>query len=194
MNHIPSLKFSGSWWSDRSNMKSLTDSFLIWWLRRGRYSWSKLRRWLFERRYLGTALPVANSLEDVETCLAQVTWTMDGFFHAYDAISYPQTVWAKKKDDCDGFAVLAATLLRQRQSDCRPVLITAMLRPVSNSHTVCGFRATGDVLWFFDNSQLRRVNAQNYGDIVDLVKGRDRLVCWDVRDPGTFDLIEFNVL
>jgi hypothetical protein len=175
-------------------MKSLIDLFLIWWLRGGRYRWSKMRRWLFERRYLGTALPAVNSLEDVAACLAQLTWTMDGFFHAYDAISYPQTVWRKKRDDCDGFAVLAAALLQNWQPESHPVLITAMLRPVSNSHTVCGFRSTGDVLCFFDNSQLRRVNAPSYAEIVNLVKGRDRLVCWDVRNPDTFDLIEFTVI
>ncbi len=85
-------------------MSSVLDWFLVWWLRSGRYGWSKLRRKVFERRYLSTTLPTTSSLEEIETCLKDVRWTMDGPLHLFDCISYPQTTWAKKKDDCDGFA------------------------------------------------------------------------------------------
>jgi len=54
-------------------MNAIIDWFLIWWLRGGRYSWSRFRRRLFERRYLSTALPTVHSLEEIEACLKQVT-------------------------------------------------------------------------------------------------------------------------
>ena len=44
----------------------IIDRLLIWWLRSGRYNWSWLRRRLFERHYLATILPSANSLEEIQ--------------------------------------------------------------------------------------------------------------------------------
>lgn len=172
-------------------MKSIIDWLLILWLRSGRYRWSRLRRRLFERRYLRVALPSAGSLEEIEACLTQITWTMDGPLHLFDSISYPQTVWFKKRDDCDGFAILTAKLLQQWQADAGPVLLTAMLRPMRSSHTVCSFRAPGGALWFFDNGSLRQGDFQTYAEIVAEIKGKAKLVCWDILNPDTLQAIEF---
>lgn len=173
-------------------MPSIIDLFLVWWLRSGRYRWSRLRRRIFERRYLSTAIPTVSSLEEIEACLTQVTWTMDGPLHLYDSISYPEMVWARKKDDCDGFSTLAATLLQKWQPDTSPVLLTTILRPVRNSHTVCGFKSPDGGFWFFDNYSLRRGDFPTCADIINEIKGEARLVCWDVRNPFTFELIEFH--
>jgi len=172
---------------------SFVDRFLVYWLRRGRYRWSRWRRQRFEAKYEKQPLPAADSLEQVEALLKQVTWTMDGPWHLFDAISYPQTVWAKKKDDCDGFAVLAAALLKQWQPESKPVLITAMLRPMRKSHTVCAFNVPGAGLWFFDNYTLRRGRYRAYADIAEEVQGKARLVCWDVVEPDTLQPLEFHI-
>ncbi len=171
----------------------MVDLFLRWWLRTARYPWSRLRRRLFERKYTTLALPPVGSLEDIEACLRRVTWTMDGPLHLFDAISYPHTVWAKKKDDCDGFAVLAAALLKVWRPAARPVLVTAMLRPMRKSHTVCAFMADAEELWFFDNFSLRRGRYRSYGEIAGEVGRADRLVCWDVADPETLRTHEFHL-
>ena len=174
-------------------MNTIIDWFLIWWLRSGRYLWSKIRRRLFERRYLSTALPQVRSLEEIEAYLKQVTWTMDGPLHLFDCISYPQTTWTKKKDDCDEFASLAAALITQYDSSSNPVLITAMVRPIRSSHTVCAFRTSQDTLCFFDNDRLRCENYQKYEDIIALIsKDTKRVIAWDVRNPDTFELIKFH--
>lgn len=171
------------------------DFFLTWWLRTGRYGWSRLRRRLCERRYLTTALPAVNSLTDIEAALRQVTWTMDGPLHLYDCISYPQTTWAKKKDDCDGFASLAAELLYRLKPDYKPALLTAILRPVRDSHTVCVFTAPHSDLCFFDNDLLQRSNYRSYDEIAAKISQQaKRLVCWDVRNPFTLELLEFHKL
>lgn len=178
---------------DRVSMKSIVDSFLIWWLRSGRYKWSWLRRRLFERRYLATRLPAASSLEEIEACLKQVKWTMDGPLHLFDCISYPQVTWVKKKDDCDGFASLAAELLRRWKPNCNPVLVTAMLRPLRASHTVCVFSAVQGGLCFFDNDSLRSEDYQTYSEVVARISQHaQRLVCWDVRNHVTLDMLEFH--
>ena len=117
---------------------------------------------------------------------------MDGPSHLYDSISYPETVWFKKKDDCDGFAVLASKLLLRLQSNTNPVLITAIVRPVLNSHTVCGFSNADGTFSFFDNDSLRQGDFKEYANIVAQIKGKAKLVCWDVRNPVTFEMIEFH--
>ena len=174
-------------------MNAIIKWFFIWWLRSGRYDWSKLRRRLFERRYLKRELPKANSLEEIEEYLKQVDWTKDGPLHLFDCISYPQTTWTTKKDDCDGFSVLAAELLNQWNASCNPVLITALLRPVQKSHTVCAFTSPGGGLWFFDNAFLSQEEYKTYKDIVlRISENTQRLVCWDVRNPESLDTLEFH--
>jgi len=154
-----------------------------------------LHRRLFERRYLTTVLPSVSSLEEIEACLKQVKWTMDGPLHFFDCISYPQVTWAKKKDDCDGFASLAAELLRRWNPNCNPVLVTSVVRPFQASHTVCVFTAVQDGLCFFDNESLRCENYQTYEEVVAEISQRgQRLVCWDVRNPVTLDMVEFHKL
>ena len=171
---------------------SPVDLFLKFWLRRGRYPWSRLRR-LFERKHLSTPLPSAASVQDVTDTLAQVTWTMDGPLHLYDCISYPQTTWVKKRDDCDGFAVLAAALLREMDAGTSPVLITVMLSPAAKSHTVCVFKE-GDAYRFFDNSHLNDSTYTGYPDVVlEVAKRGDRVVCWDVLDPVGLRQLEYHV-
>lgn len=173
-------------------MNSIIDNFLIWWLYTGRYSWSRFRRCLCERRYLTKALPSVSSLEEIEACLKQVKWTMDGPLHLFDSISYPQVTWARKKDDCDGFASLAAELLRQLNPNCNPVLVTAMLRPVRVSHTVCAFINQEGSISYFDNGSLRD-NCLTYGEVVVRIsRHAQKLVCWDVRNPITLELVEFH--
>ena len=178
--------------ADRDYVLPMIDFFLRWWLFNGRYVWSRLRRRLFERRYLHIILPTVNSLKEITDFLGQVTWTMDSLLHLYDSISYPETVWAKKKDDCDGFAILASKLLLTLQANTNPVLITAIVRPVRKSHTVCGFSNADGTLSFFDNNSLRQGDLKEYADIVTRIKGDAKLVCWDVRNPITFEIVEFH--
>lgn len=171
---------------------TVVNRFLIWWLHSARYPWSRLRRWLCERGNLHKPLPRVTSLEDIVAQLSNVAWTQDGLFHLYDAISYPQTVWAKKKDDCDGFAILSAALLNQWRDGLRPVLITAMVRPVRESHTVCGFIESPGVLRFFDNNRLRPEQCATFAEIASLISAGKTLVCWDVADPDTLTTLEFH--
>lgn len=170
----------------------LVEAFTAWGLKDLRYPWSHLRQRVCERRYLKTELPPVNSLQDIQACLKKITWTQDGFFHLYDALSYPQTVWAKKKDDCDGFAVLAAELLQRLAPSLNPVLVTAAVRPLRKSHTVCAFKY-GHQLAFFDNSRLRKGNYRSYDDIVAKFTQRaNSVICWDVVKPDTLETLEFH--
>ena len=137
-------------------------------------------------------LPVANSLEEIEACLKQIEWTMDGPLHLFDSISYPQTVWATKKDDCDGFATLASELLKRLDISFRPVLVTALMHPIRKSHTICAFNHPDGNISFFDNNTLRS-NYASYSQVIEKIsQGSDKLICWDVRRHDDFTLIEFH--
>ena len=151
-----------------------------------------MRRRLCEGRYLQTELPTADSLQGIEQLLGQVTWSMDGPLHLYDSISYPERVWTKKKDDCDGFAVLAAVLLRRWDPATDPALLTVMMRPYKSSHTVCAFR-DGDNIRFFDNASLNDGLYQDYAGVVAKVSANaDKVICWDVVDPASLQPLEFH--
>lgn len=174
-------------------MSAISDWFLTWWLHTGRYAWSKLRRRLFERGYLSTTLPEANSLAEIEGCLKEVTWTLDGPLHLFDSISYPETVWAKKKDDCDGFAVLASTLLKKWNNDIKSVLLTVIMSPLKRSHTVCVFSLPSEDLQVFDNASLHTKTYQSYRAVANQIsKRRGRLICWDKIDAQKLETIEFH--
>lgn len=172
-------------------LESFTDYLLRWWLRSGRPRWSWFRRSVFERGHSKIQLPAVQSIQDIESVLKQVTWTADGPLHLYDCISYPETTWAMKKDDCDGFSCLAAALILSCLPEAGPVLLTAGVRPVRNSHTVCAFRWEGGIS-FFDNSSLRG-DCTTYEDVVGLIsQNSNRLVCWDIRDPSSLKLVQFH--
>jgi hypothetical protein len=174
-------------------MMGLVGCLAALWLKRLRYPWSRLRQRLCEGRYLKTELPEAKSLQQIRTHLRKVTWTADGFFHLWDALSYPETVWAKKKDDCDGFAVLAAELLERLHPSLNPVLVTAAVRPLKRSHTVCAFK-DGQKFAFFDNARLRKGDYQSYADIVTKFTSERsaKLLCWDVVKPKSYEMLEFH--
>ena len=171
---------------------AIVDNFLIWWLRSGRYSWSRFVRKISQNGKNESEVPKAESLQDVWEKLSQVTWTMDGPLHLYDSISLPEIVWSTKKDDCDGFAVLASALLKSWKPSTEPRLLTVMLHPVKESHTVCVFRE-GGYLRFFDNDHLNRGLYQTYEEIVEQVEKRgERVVCWDLVDPESLRTLEFH--
>ncbi len=170
----------------------MIDAFLRWWLHDGRYGWSKLRRRVFEQKYLKTQLPSVNSLEDVGNCLKQITWTLDNAFFLFDCVSYPQRTWATKKDDCDGFASLAAALINSWNPSLNPVMVSAIVHPIENAHTVCAFRYEGSTR-FFNNENLDGDKFNSYEEVIKkFLDPGDKLVCWDVRDPKTFAMVEFH--
>ncbi|MQA00200.1 MAG: hypothetical protein GEU80_12890 [Dehalococcoidia bacterium] len=177
-------------------MHHLVDAVLAYgayaWLRFGRYRWSRLRRGLFERRYRDTPLPDPRRIEEVAQVLAQVTWTPDGLLHLYDAVSRPGTTWAKRRDDCDGFAALVAELLRRLDRAHAPVLVSAVLRPLRRSHTVCAFHepSTGD-LRAFDNARLRPERFASTAEVAGYLARRGhRALCWDAVSPSDLRVLE----
>lgn len=169
------------------------DWFLNWWLRSARYGWSKFRRFLCEGKYKQLQLPRVDTLDEIQACLLQINWTGDSFWHLYDSISYPQTVWKKKKDDCDGLAVLAAALLSQWEPNTQPVLLTVITRPIHSSHTVCVFKTPDDSMHYFNNARLIMDDYHSYEQISSQISlPPKRMVCWDVRQWQDFSLVELH--
>ncbi len=172
---------------------SIVDLFLIGWLRYGRYPWSRLYRRLFEGRYRTGALPAVTSLDDIQRILSQVSWVRDDWRRLFDSVSYPQATWARQEDDCDGFACLAAALLREWRPETRPVLLTVIVSPAKDSHTVCVFEQADGSRRFFDNKDLRPEEYHTFAEMAPEVRRNiNRLVCWDIADPVTLKTLEFH--
>lgn len=173
-------------------MDGVIAGIAVLWLRLARYRWSWVYRQLFERSARGAPLPSVASLDDIAARLAEVTWRPDGVVHLWDGISYPGAVWRSKRDDCDGFAVLAAALLRQWDPGTDPVLLSVVLRPLRRSHTVCVFRQ-GEALRVFDNERLRADMYTTYRDVATAIAKRGRkMVCWDVASPDPLRVREVH--
>lgn len=179
---------------DRGTVNAIRAALVVLWMRRLRYPWSRLRRALFERGNRALALPAAGSLADVAGALDEVEWTLDGPLHLWDAISYPQTTWRTKRDDCDGFAVLAAELLHRLDAAHEPLLLTAIVLPLRRAHTVCVFSEPGqDGLRVFDNERLLADRFPSRAAVAEWVAQRgETAVCWDVVTHDTLRVVEFH--
>lgn len=170
----------------------LQDCFLKWWLHGPRYGWSKFRRCLFERGFLNVELPKVETLDDIIEKLHKVEWKKDWIPELFDCVSYPQRVWKRRKDDCDGFAVLAAALLKQLKTPSNPIMVTAMVNSINNCHSVCVFE-TDEGFKYFSNWELNPNTFNSYEEIVkDFVGTKYRLICWDEVDPDTLKQLKFH--
>jgi hypothetical protein len=84
-------------------------------------------------------------------------------------------------------------LLQKWNPDTNPVLLTAIIRPVQQSHAVRVFRLPGEKLRVFDNASLHDEEYEAYPVVMSRIsENKGRMVCWDVRDPQTFNMIEFH--
>lgn len=171
--------------------------FVRFWVRKGRLIWSKIYRSIFERKYAGKLLPTLATEGETLTpdkvlirlkwVLSKITWRQDKWYMLFDVISYPQTVWFKKEDDCDGFAILAAALLEQARNSVPRLgnvfLLTVVGRPLENSHTVCVFDIDG-VLYVADNNYVYRSSRTTIDKIAEdyLKKNFKKPYCWQLID------------
>ncbi|MEZ4502316.1 MAG: hypothetical protein R3C39_06805 [Dehalococcoidia bacterium] len=175
-------------------MLALVTPFARLWLRFLRYPWSRLRRGVFERRWADAPLPRATSIEDVSALLSEIEWVADGPLHLFDAVSRPASTWARRRDDCDGFASVAARLLEGMSPATRPVLVTVVTWPLAKSHTVCAFRDLDDGSWrTFDNARLLEDRFASVDDVARRVAQRGaRVLCWDVVEPRELRRLRYS--
>jgi len=148
------------------------------WLSGPRYRWSKIHRFFFERKYKYVAMPQVKNLGDIASVLRQVTWTQDSWNKLFDSVSYPGRVYQTKKDDCDGFAILAIELLKQLQ--VRGYMYTYVPEKWTKAHTICVFRYNGFVCTF-NNFYLVRTDATTFKRFREQYF-REPCVVWDLRD------------
>ena len=155
------------------------------WLYSLRYYWSRVYRFFFERKYLkGVQLPQIGSFSDIQKELKRIKYSSDSIYKLFDSISYPETVWALKKDDCDGFAILTCKLLEQ--IGVKSFIYTCVSENIKDSHSVCVFRDPKEII-IFDNGRLVKTKLQDFTQVKE--KYFTRAVIDDLRDIN-FNLIE----
>jgi len=135
------------------------------WLSGPRYWWSKFKRFFFERKYKSSVtLPKIASLGAIRKELAKITWTQDNVWNLFDCVSYPETTYATKKDDCDGFATLAIHLLKQL--GIRGYYYTYIPLKWQRAHTVCIFLNKGKI-YRFDNAGFIKSGIRKFDEYKD---------------------------
>ena len=92
---------------------------LTWLALKGRlyYVWSKVYRFLFERKHRDTPIPGFVSMSGVTGFIGKMAWRKDTWVMLFDAISSPQATIArhlagKKAGDCDDISLVAAACIR----------------------------------------------------------------------------------
>lgn len=131
------------------------------------YAWSRLYRWLWQRRYCGTVLLWYASFAELEHDLGLIQWKADGWKELWDAISTPQATWARHlsgegSNDCDDISIYAADRIadmvrRGVQFKKPPIPTTIGLLSVpwvdldgkAGGHNVCVFRFGPDLTWAY---------------------------------------------
>jgi hypothetical protein len=91
------------------------------------YFWSRVYRFLYERKYKNVQLPYYGHLKDLEKVLGEMIWIEDDWTMLWDAISTPQATYQRHVDrqddedagDCDDISLFAANRIYDRGSILR---------------------------------------------------------------------------
>lgn len=105
-------------------MKKFLLKICVWFALKCRlyYFWSKIYRFLYERKYKNVELPYYGTLQDLEEELDKMVWRADDWTMLWDAISTPQATYQRHIDrqdnedagDCDDISLFAANRIKDR--------------------------------------------------------------------------------
>ena len=97
---------------------------LAWVALKGRlyYAWSRMYRWLWQRRYKDVVIPSYTTLDGIASVVARMRWRADGWRELWDAISDPRATWSYHvndlgkegpANDCDDISMWAVDRIQQ---------------------------------------------------------------------------------
>ena len=152
------------------------------WLSGPRYYWSRFKRFFFERKYKKEVeLPKVENLRDIQSILRTIDYKQDGLSSLFDCVSYPETTYALKADDCDGYATLAIHLLKQL--GITGYYYTYIPKEWKKSHTVC---------IFYFNNQLQIFNLARLYSSKELDFNKFKKSFVDIKDILLEDVRDIN--
>jgi len=163
--------------------------------------WSKLYRFLYERKYRNYNMPFFSTFGELEATLAQMKWRKDGPMELMDAASLPQATYGRFKDgkaagDCEDISLFAATsiyfmkasLLVAAGSMINDVYLLTVIWEGSGSkivegHSVCVFsyKAEDGIKWAWVSNWYGgkiQWERRNIGEIVARMMDEKKLVRW----------------
>lgn len=172
-------------------MLNLIIRIVAWCWFRVRIPWSRFWRFL---EWQGKAVPKIRNFGNLNSILPVMKWTADPRWKLGDVLQTPEWTWAHKKDDCDGFALVA--LAAMAQSKIRwGYLLTVITRPIKESHSVAlfpwdaivhpesGIVITPATEWkWTSNAQLKKCHAASFSDLIRQVFLDRKILLVDVRD------------
>lgn len=160
---------------------------------RVRIPWSKFWRFFEWKR---SPLPAIEGFSDLRAILNRIEWTPDPWWKLGDVLQSPEWTWAKRKDDCDGFALVSLAVM-QKSKLGTGFLVTAVTRPIRHSHSVALFpwdalvdRGSGIVVtkasrWkWTSNAWLMETRKDSFAALIRQLfpDPNDKILAIDVRD------------
>ena len=100
-----------------------------------RIPWSRFWRFLEWRK---ASVPLILNFVDLKKILNRIEWTSDPWWKLGDVLQSPEWTWAKKKDDCDGFALVSLAIMLESRLGIG-YLVTSVTRPIKHSHSIALF-------------------------------------------------------
>lgn len=148
-------------------MKLFGMRVLTWVALKGRfyYGWSKIYRWLRERKWRHIDIPIFKSFEEITEIVGKMQWRRDGYRELWDAVSTPYAAYGKflagnKAGDCDDISIFAVHCLNKADEAKlleKPLWQIGLLscpwidaKGKVGGHNVCAFayqEPNGDIKW-----------------------------------------------
>ena len=175
------------------------------------YRWSRIYRWLWERKHDGTRLPSFHSIHILEDTVGSMCWRKDTWLMLWDAVSTPQAAWARhlngrKAGDCDDISIFAAVcMVDMRDKGYLPTVAGIWLLSVPwmdynrkvGGHNVCAYRYVekgevrfGHISNWYDGERCE--GFQSLREVVLSILGLRTSMGWALANPETLALVEYG--
>ncbi len=162
--------------------------------------WSKLYRFLFQRKHDNIILPLYRDINKLDEQLSRLEYEKDGFKELWDSCGTPQNVQfkldnphlAKGALDCDDFAVYAANTYAPKETEF--VFLYSVAYTDNNSkfgfsgHMICCvYDVVANTYTGLGNWNMFTVNS--YKELVDYIRDDDDFIGATVFNPKTLSAI-----
>ena len=146
--------------------------------------WSNIYRVIFESKYSKFNGPKCSSIVDVSRALRAIKYEHDGIKRFIDTVSYPQAVYERGRDDCDGSAIFAHAMIAQNEL-ARPWILSVAWLDEKNKyhgHAVCMYTHVDDGSYSHIGNwnQSMPVKCEDFKEVIGSITFGSVLVGWAV--------------
>ncbi len=152
------------------------------------YTWSKIYRWLWERKWRYVDIPIYKSFTEITEVVGKMQWRRDGYRELWDAVSTPYATYGKflagkKVGDCDDISLFAGYCINKANAATllqKPMWKIGLLscpwldrKNKVGGHNVCAFayqEPNGDIKWGHISNWYRGYFRWGFPSLIDVVR------------------------